>query len=504
MRPGDYRSEYAGYCAALAHARYDLHTGHTAELHLAPIRDRYADLWTRASINDLERALADTPAQFETECAALRRLVNTARLGYVEWQAHEVADELRQCEAATRIAWAGERVAAADVAALIAHESDATRRRELAARHNDAAAACDDLRAARLEALRTAAAALGYTAYSALLYEAAQTDETKLTAAADTLLAHTGETYQRQLRAWATQQLPPQHARTPVYADSLFFARLSHFDQFFPAAKLPTTYATTMADLGIRVGQQTNLHVEWETGAVNADAFGIAAPADVRLVVGTREGAQSLRRLLFAAGCAQQFAWVSRDMAARFPEFVHGPEETTRAAYGFLFRYLLHDPAWLGEVCRLKAAAAATVARECALVELHDARRCCAQLQHQLALASAPDVRAESLAVAYAVRHTEATGFSYMPAQYLYDSGVDLNRAAAALRARLCAVALGEYLRTRHGWHWWATRAAGDELIDLWNTGARYTVEELASLIGAGALDVELLADALLTAVRDS
>ncbi len=504
MRPGDYRSEYALYCGALAHAHYDFHTGRTAELHLAPLRDRYADLWTRANINDIEHALADTHAQFETERAALRRLGNSARRGHVAWQARDIAAELLRCETAAHIEWNGTHVAAADVPALLAREADAARRRELAARQRDAAAACDDLRAARLAALRTASSALGFASYSALLYEAAQADETKLTAAADTLLARTGETYNTHLRAWATQHLPPQHARLPAYADSLFFTRLTQIDQFFPATALPPTYAATMAGLGIRVEQQMNLHVEWETQIEDTSAFAFNAPADVRLVAGPRGGAQALRSLMQAAGCAQQLAWISRDTAARYPEFIHGPDETTRAAYGFLFRYLLHDPAWLVELRGMKMSDAQTVARDCALVELHDARRCCAQLHHRRALASAPDVRAENLAAAYAARYTEATGFSYDPAQYLYDDGRHSNRAAADLRARLCAAALGEHLRTRHGRRWWATRAAGDELIDLWNTGARYTVEELCALSGAGALDVELLAAALLAAVSGS
>ena len=35
---------------------------------------------------------------------------------------------------------------------------------------------------------------------------------------------------------------------------------------------------------------------------------------------------------------------------------------------------------------------------------------------------------------------------------------------------------------------------AGETLIDIWNTGRRYTVEELASMIGLGALDFDWLA----------
>src|SRR2546423_11537429 len=98
MRPGDYRREYAAYGMALARARYEFHTGRAPQLNLAPLRERYADLWTRERPHELEQAWRETPAQFETERAALRRLVNVARLGYATVETREVADELASCE----------------------------------------------------------------------------------------------------------------------------------------------------------------------------------------------------------------------------------------------------------------------------------------------------------------------------------------------------------------------------------------------------------------------
>src|SRR5947209_4359912 len=525
MKPGDYRQEYAAYCAALARARYDYHVGRALELQLAPLRERYADLWTRERLDELEQAEHDTPAQFETERTALRRLLNVARLDYVAAQTREVAAELARCEAVAQIAWNDARVSAADVLDLLAHEPDAARRRELAARQRDALQSCDDLRAAQLNALNTTAAALGCTSYFALLDEATQTDEQKLTAAAGALLARTNDAYRKQMHAWAARHLPPTQARAPGTADGLFFARLAPFDQFFAARELMQTYTAAMSALGIRSERQTNLRVEWlaesaptaqstqgsEQSARMAEpaCFDLAPPMDVRLVVGTDGGAEAYRAFFQAAGGAQQLAWVSRDMAERYPEFVRGPDATTRAAYGFLFRYLLHDPAWLNAYRGLKASAAEMTAQAFALVELHDMRRCCARLLHEQVLATGSDVRAENLADEYAATLTDATGFVYDPALHLWDSTKHLSITNAlgaqwqlapvsALRARLCAAALGEHLRTRHGLRWWTTRAAGDELIDLWNTGARYTVEELAALVGAGALDVELLADSLL------
>jgi hypothetical protein len=50
-----------------------------------------------------------------------------------------------------------------------------------------------------------------------------------------------------------------------------------------------------------------------------------------------------------------------------------------------------------------------------------------------------------------------------------------------------------EHLKTRYGHAWWRSRKAGEMLIDIWNTGHRYRIEELASIIGLGALDYNWL-----------
>ena len=58
-----------------------------------------------------------------------------------------------------------------------------------------------------------------------------------------------------------------------------------------------------------------------------------------------------------------------------------------------------------------------------------------------------------------------------------------------------------EHLRSRHGRRWFASRAAGEELIDIWNTASRYRVEELARSVWGGELSFDLLADASVAAL---
>lgn len=510
MKTGDYRRDYAAYTAALERARYDHQTGGVAP-HLRPdsLRERYAgDLWTRSAIDELTRAREEIPAQFETERTALAALLRAAQLGHLEERAREVTNELARCTTSARIKWDGENVSPDAAPDALAAETDAARRRELSARWFDALRACTDLRAARLETLDEAARALVGDSYFGFMSEIEATRLESLSAGADNFLERTAPVYNANLFEWSVRHLPADFARAPVYADSLFFMRPAHLEKFFPASELRATYEATMRGLGIRIEGQRNVRLEMienEIGRASAACFALNAPEDVRLVYRNEGGARSYQKFFAAAGRAQHFAWVSRDLTARYPELVHAPAaEATRAGFAFIFADLFADMAWLEAHRRVRASEAREIARSVALVELHRARRACVQLREQRALEQAFDPRSEQLAESYATAFGETTGFRAHPSLHLrdlipddFDDVRDGARLPPAvyLRARLFSNALGEYLRTRHGRRWWRARAAADELIDLWNTGSRYTVEELASLVGLGALEFDMLAD---------
>ena len=510
MKTGDYRRDYAAYAAALERARYDFHTGISLDVRLAPVQDRYADLWTPGTIDDLTRACEEALTGFEIERTALSALLRAAQLGHLEACSAEASGELMRCTASTRFEWNGAPLAADDGVDALAVEPDAARRREFSSRWFDALRACDDLRAARFDTLRQAAHALGLKSYFGFLSEAAETEVESLCVGADDFLERTERVYNASLFEWFTaRHLPAADARAPVYADSLFLTRLSHLDPYFPAGELRATYDATMSGLGIRVGRQLNVRIESavsEDEKMRAACFALNPPGDVRLVYQGEGGVNFYGAFFAAAGRAQHFAWVSPDLAARYPELIHAPDETTRAGFGLLFSGLLADAGWLAANRHVRPSVASEITRSFALVELYRARRACVRLRQQQVLDQAPDSRSEHLAAAYTTALEEATSFRAHPALYLQDLlPVSLHGTGAGesvellpavyLRARLFATSLREYLRTRHGHRWWSTRGAADELIDMWNTGSRYTVEELASLVGLGAPDFDLLAE---------
>lgn len=508
MKTGDYRRDYAAYSAALERARYDYHTGVEPELRLAPLRDRYADLWTRAAIDDLSLSLEETSRQFETERVALAALLRAAQSGYIEARAAEVTDELARCKASARVVWDGSRLDLDDVPDAIAAETDPARRRELAARWFDALGECSDLHAARLDTLREGALSLGCDSYFNFLSGIPGDAVESLSMDADDFLERTARVYTSKLFEWSVRHLPAASARELAYADSLFFARLTHLDPFFPAGELRATYEAAMSGLGIRVGLQPNVRIEAtavERGRTRAAGLAVNPPEDVRLVYRSEDGTSCYRKFFEAAGRAQHFAWVSRDLSARYPELVYATDETTRAGFAFLFSDLLMDAPWIVEHRNVRPSEANEIARSLVFVELHRTRCACARLRQQRVLEGASETRSEHLAESYSTALEEATGFRSHPSLFLRDLVPDASSdrrlesapfsPAVYLRARLFAAALGEYFRTRYGHRWWSSSKAADELIDVWNTGSRYTVEELASLLGLGALNFDLSAD---------
>ena len=504
MDPSEYRRDYAAYRSAVERARYERHAGLAARLDLRPVEERYADLWTREAIAELRRAGDETPAQFETERAGLRALAGAAAVGHAEVRAREASEELRRCAEASGVEWDGARVSAAEAARMAAAERDAARRRELTRRRLNAAQACEDLRAARLESLGAAARELGFDGRRGFYEALTGTGLESLSAAAVGFLERTEAAYMSRLAGWSARDLPAGRGLRPEYADLAFFERAAGTEARFPARDFRALYAGTLAGLGARVESRPNLRVDDAArpgkGADSA-CFAVAVPGDVRLVVGAGAGGLDFQRRGFReGGRAQMFAWASRETASRHPEFVYSPDAAVEAGHGLLFSGLFREPGWLAARRGVRAAEAEEAARQSALLDLYAARRDAASLRYALALDAAADARSDAVAEEYVSLFGGATGFRHDAAARLLDAD-EWFESATRLRARLFAASLGEHLRARHGRRWFESRRAGEELIDVWNTASRYRAEELARLAWGGELSFDLLADASVAAL---
>lgn len=506
MKIEDYRRDFAAYNSALELAHYQYRAGFERELRIEPIYQRYGELFTREAIDELQRELAEIPAHRETERAGLQILIGAARYGYLQAHAKDLTYERAVCEASARVEWEGESLPAYSAPALIANEPLPAKRRELTARWLDSLAACDDLRAARLESLHESARALGLASYRQLCAETSGTDYEQLAATTGKFLQQTEAPFMSALARALPQDLTGVAFDELQHSDYFFFERMARLDPLFPADELMKTYAAAMKGLGIRVEQQHNITIDDEARPFKnprASCLRINVPDDVRLLLSPIGGAYDYRTLLHEAGHAQHMAWSSRELAARHPEFISAPDYATTEGYAFLLQNLFLDPLWLREHRpQLRAEETQDAVRSLALRTTLMVRRYCAKLKYEIALHDSSQVRSEQLAAMYSQLQTEATAFRRSPALYLADVD-DEFYVGAYLRAWAFEASLREHLRTRYGRRWWATRRAGDELIDLWNTSSRYTVEELARLIGFGEISFDLLAETLIAAMTE-
>jgi hypothetical protein len=506
MKIEDYRREFAAYNSALELAHYQHRAGFERELLIEPIYDRYGDLFALDALNDLRRELDETPEHRETERAGLRALIGAARYGYLQAQAKDLTFERALCESGARINWKGESLPAYNAPAKIANEQSAPERRELTARWHDALAACNDLRAARIESFHESARTLGFDSYRQLCAESSGTNYEQLVADTDRFLERTERAYMSALSRAVAQDMPGVAFDDLQHAEYFFFERMLRLDTLFPISESLPTYAAAMKGLGIRVEQQQNIMIDDEARPFKnprAACLRVNPPDDVRLLLSPIGGAYDYRTLFHEAGHAQHLGWTSRELARRHPEFVYAPDYATTEGHAFLFQHLFLDRLWLREYrSALSAEQASDAVRSLALRTTCTVRRFCAKLKYEIELHDSSQVRSEHLAETYAGLQAEATGFRRSPALYLTDVD-DEFYVASYLRAWGFEAGLREHLRTRHGRRWWATRKAGDELIDLWNTSSRYSVEELARLIGFGEISFELLADTLIAAMAE-
>jgi hypothetical protein len=220
----------------------------------------------------------------------------------------------------------------------------------------------------------------------------------------------------------------------------------------------------------------------------------ISIPDDIRLVIRPAGGQSDYQSFLHESGHAQQYGWASAQLP---PEFRYTGDYALTETYAFLFNHLISDSEWLAVYMGLKDNT--DFVRSVVLARLITVRRYIAKLMYEQKLHLGGDLA--SSAQLYADLQTSATNFKTGPGEFLFDVD-DSFYSASYLRAWAFEVLLREYLKTRFGSRWWASRRTGDFLKEIWETCDRYTADEMADQIGIGPIRFELLIDEFNKALR--
>ena len=492
----EYRQRFGDFHTEFYREDYLFRSGHKQSREITRIRGEYSDLFKPSAIAELRAKLEETSEYRETDRSSVKRLIAFAVEGSLQSRAQEVSDEIEDYEANALIDWQGQqaqKVPFRSSASLLAGESDFARRRDLFARRAGVIEAVQDLRAERLEKLRDGARELGYENRLAMLRELRWLDYVRLAELARGVLSKTESGYVNALAG-----LLPRETGVSIddatQADLGFLQRFPRFDHFFQQERMLGVYRELFAALGFNAEKQSNLAIDSEPRPgkqLQAFCSPIRVPDEIKLSVNFTGGQANYRELLREAGHAQLHAWTSRNL---YPEFRLGGDRAIVEAWGLLFENLALDERWLmatfGFVENMEFRRAQAVFR---LIRL---RQFAALLDYEVGFHSGGGEGAR-----YAELMTDAARVRFDGADRLRSLD-DAFHSADFLRASAFEAQMREYLKTHFGMRWWASRKAGETLIDLWNTGRRYTVEELASMIGLGALDFDWLTSELLESME--
>lgn len=489
----DYRQRFGEYHSELHREDFLFRAGRQTSRDVAHIHSEYSDLFRLSTVEELRAKFNDVSESRKTERAAIARLIAFALEGNLLARVREVSSEIAEYEAASKIDWPSknnldvQRIPFHQIEDLLAAEPDRQRRRELHARRADVVKGAQDLLAERFAILRDGARELGFTSYPAMRRELRGVDLDAIAAKATQLLSKTESRYVSELAPLLARETGVALDEATV-ADLPYLRRYTRFDVFFPREAMLRVYRELFAGFGFNPDKQTNVELDAAVRAgkqPRAFCSPIRIPDEIKLVVQPTGGQLAYGEFLRAAGKAQSAAWTSRNLP---PEFQRGGDAAVPMAWALLIENLLLEEAWLTGTFSFVANAEFRWALS--LFRLLELRREAARLTYELEFHSGN--LTSGIGERYAELMTDALRVRVDGTDCLRDLSDDFH-PAAALRAAAFEAQLRDFLKTQFGSRWWASRKAGEMLIDLWSTGQQYSVEELAAMIGLGELDSDLL-----------
>ena len=266
--------------------------------------------------------------------------------------------------------------------------------------------------------------------------------------------------------------------------------RAESWDEFFPADRMLPALEATLADLGIDLHAQENVHLDLEqrpSKSPRAFCAPIEVPGKVMLVIQPIGGADDWRALFHEAGHTEHFAHTSPDLLMEEKRL--GDNAVTEG-WAMLMQHLTDDPAWLTR--RLDVGRPDEFAREGATGLLYFVRRYCAKLLYEIEFHAADD------ATTMRPRYVDLLGdaLKVEPSETDYLADIDSGfYVTEYLRSWAFEAQLRTHLRERFGNTWFAQREAGSLLRELWSEGQRSSADELLKDVTGAELEMAAVAD---------
>jgi hypothetical protein len=266
--------------------------------------------------------------------------------------------------------------------------------------------------------------------------------------------------------------------------------RAPEYDTLYPNDLMLPALQGTLTDLGIDLSAQDNIHLDLDTRpskSPRAFCAPIEVPHRVMLVIQPIGGKDDWEALFHEAGHTEHYANTDGDLPMEARRL--GDMAVTEG-WAMLMQHLVTEPAWLNR--RLDVPRVEELEHDGAVSLLFFVRRYSAKLLYEIEFFQADDVT--SMRPRYAEVLTDALKIPVNPESYLDDIDGSFY-VTGYLRSWAFEAQLRDFLRSEFGNEWFATRAAGDLLRELWSLGQGPTADELLRDVTGAKLEMASVAD---------
>ncbi len=476
-----YSAEADRFIAELDEEYYQHYAGLKDRLELEEIYERHSRLTELAEVQRVGEAVDGD--------RRVRELWQFGCEGYLGKFTREHAEKLAQLEAELEVQVDGETVPFRMIRPEMANEPDRGRRERLDRALWEATEEhLNPVYLDGVELVRRELPALGVSTYVEL-YERFGFRLRELAAQCEAFLADTERLYEETLDR-AAQELLGLPLGELARWDLQRMIRSPQWDEGFPGEKMVPALKATLADLGIDLDAQRNIHLDIEQRpqkTPRAFCSPIEVPDKVMLVIQPIGGADDWRAFFHEAGHAEHFGNTSPTLAMEEKRL--GDIAVTEG-WAMLMQHLTDDPAWLSR--RLDFPRPEEYAAEGMLWLLFFVRRYSAKLLYELEFHQAADVT--PMAKRYSEILGDALKFEISEANYLadIDSGFYVT---SYLRSWAFEAQLRDNLRERFGTDWFTKREAGSLLRELWSLGQQPTADELLKDVTGAEIEMSAVGD---------
>ncbi len=479
-----YRRDAEAFLAALEDEAYRHFSGLKQVCDFTAIYERSPDLFTASSVAELDRLYAEAR---DDEKRRLAYLLAFAVDGYMGAETRQLGDEVANTESQTTITVDGEEIGLRAAPVAMANEPDRARRQRIEeARLAATAEHLNPLLDAQWRRCHELARGLGRKDYLDLYSEVRGIDYMALRAKAEAFLHDTAALYERTMDRLARERLGLSLADLR-YADLPYLWRATSYDDVFAADGLVATLRRVLADMGIDLDAQANVHLDTEVRegkTPRAFCSPVRVPGEIYLVVYPQGGQDDYGALLHEAGHTEHFAHVE---ASHPFEYRHLGDNAVTEAYAFLFDHLTLSRHWLSRY--LGFTACDDYVRFATICDLFYLRRYAAKLAYETEFHTL-DGPLDRLSSAYRRHLGDALMIDVPGESYLADIDAGLY-VASYLRAWMLEGALRMMLQDRFGWEWFTDPEAGTFVRRLWALGQKFTAEQLLLKNGGGMLGTD-------------